>query len=149
MAKLVTMFMILIAIQAALLLYHDQTPQNTDIWTFVTNLDNWNSLKFITTLATIAAILAGVGIAGSTFFGFKVDSVLFAGAIGGLISMGVIFVNLANVLRNELISRFFYVAGCSLGNPCPPVTWIIAITIGPFALYYVWAVVEWWRGKDQ
>lgn len=150
MAKLITLFMILVAIQACLILYGDSTPEDTDIWSFVTNLDNWNSLEFIVSIAALAAVLASVGIAGSTFFGFKVDSVLFASVIAGILSMGVVFVNLGNVLRNELISRLFY-SSCSILEPnaCAPANWILAITLGPFALYYVWTAVEWWRGKDQ
>ena len=31
---------------------------------------------------------------------------------------------------------------------CPPVTFLLAITLGPIALFYVWTIIEWWRGKD-
>ena len=165
MAKLITMFFILIAIQACLLVYgghcNNLTPgldgifgtdddicsdAGTNIWEFIMNIDNWNSLTFILTLVGIAAGIGLVGVAAGAVFGFKTDFLLLAGAIGGIISMGVIFVNLANTIRDELIARIF--TGCTLTGSCSPANFIVAIIVGPFALYYVWTVIEWWRGKD-
>lgn len=149
MAKLITMFFILIALQACLILYANPTTEDTDIWTFVTNVDNWNSLTFILGLIGIAVGIGVVGIA-IAGFGYKTDFLIFSLAIAGFISMGVVFVNLANVLRDELIARFF--TSCAVtdftSTACSPVNWIIAIVIGPLAFYYVWTVIEWWRGKD-
>lgn len=146
MARLVTLFMILIALQAAMILYADQTPQSTSLWDFVTNIDNWNSTTFVLTLIGIAAGIGLAGIAASAVFGFKTDFLILAPAIAGLISMGVIFVNLANIIHDELVARVF--TSCQATVTCAPVTFILAVTVGPMALYYVWSVVSWWRGSD-
>ena len=149
MAKLINMFLILIALQACLILY--ASPMTTtgggNLWTFVTNIENWSSLAFILGLIGIAGGIGLLTIAAGTAFGFKTDFLIFAGAIAGFISMGSIFVNLANVLRDDLIARVFVGATCTLES-CPPVTFIVAVTIAPIAFYYVWTVIEWWRGKD-
>ena len=143
------MFLVLVAIQACLILY--AAPMTTtgggSIWTFMTNIESWSSLSFLLGLIGIAGGIGLLGIAAGTAFGFKTDFLIFAGAIAGFISMGSIFVNLANVLRDDLISRVFVGAECTLAS-CPPVTFIVAITIAPIAFFYAWTVIEWWRGKD-
>lgn len=165
MAKLITLFFILIALQACLLFYGGHCNNlsagldgiygtdddvcndvGNNIWEFVTNIDNWNSLTFILAFFGIAAGIGLVGVAAGTVFGFKTDFLLLAMAIPGMITMGVIFVNLANTIRDDLISQVF--TGCSLASSCSPANFIVAITVGPLALYYVWTIVEWWRGKD-
>ena len=149
MAKLVNMFLILIAVQACLILY--AAPMSTtgggSLWQFVTNIESWSSLSFLLGLIGIAGGIGLLGIAAGTAFGFKTDFLIFAGAIAGFISMGSIFVNLANVLRDDLISRIFVGPTCTLAS-CPPATFIVAITIAPIAFFYAWTVIEWWRGKD-
>ena len=147
MAKLVTMFFVLIVIQACLLLYGAPTPANTNLWDYVINIDNWNSLTFIVTLVSIAAGIGLVGVAAGSIFGFKTDFLMLAPAIGGLISMGVVFVNLGNVIRAELIGRVFTDCTGILTN-CTPVNFILAITIAPMALFYVWTIISWWRNTD-
>ena len=149
MAKLATMFFILIALQAVMTLYAAPSyTVDTPLWEFVTNIDNWSSLNFILGLVGIAGGVALAGIIAGTVFGFKTDFIIFAGAIGGFISIGVVFVNFANMIRDELTAFFGAVdPTCTLAS-CALVTWILAITIAPIAFYYVWTVVEWWRGKD-
>jgi len=149
MAKLINMFLVLVAIQACLILY--AAPMTStgggSIWTFMTNIESWSSLTFLLGMIGIAGGIGLLGIAAGTAFGFKTDFLIFAGAIAGFISMGSIFVNLANVLRDDLIARVFIGPTCTLAS-CPPVTFFIAITIAPVAFFYAWTVVEWWRGKD-
>jgi len=149
MAKLINMFLVLIAIQACLILY--AAPMTTtgggSIWTFVTNINNWSSLTFILGLIGIATGIGIATIVAGTAFGAKTDFLMFAGAIAGFFSLGSIFINLANVLRDDLISRIFVGPTCTLAS-CPPVTFLVAITIAPVAFFYIWTVIEWWRGKD-
>jgi hypothetical protein len=145
MAKLVTMFFILVAIQAVMILYVDPSEYNTiPIWDFLTNADNWHSTQFIMDLVAISLGIGLLGIAAGTVFGFKTDFLIFAGAIAGFIYMGIVFTDLSSFLRSELISMF-YSSTCTLAS-CPMITWIIAVTIGPVAFYYVWTIVGWWRG---
>jgi NADH:ubiquinone oxidoreductase subunit 3 (subunit A) len=74
---------------------------------------------------------------------------MFAPAIAGFLSMGVIFVNFGNMMRDEIIMRLFP-DSCSILDPgaCVIATMIVAITVGLVAFYYVWTVIEYWRGKD-
>lgn len=143
------MFVILIAIQAVLLIYADQTPQNTDLWTFVMgfSLANWGSIQWILTLGAIASAIFFSGISGGNVFGFKTDFIIMAPAIVGLISIGVVFTNLAGVIRNFLVNSVFTTC-IPAPMACTPANFLIAITLGPVAFYYVWTVAEWWRGKD-
>jgi len=144
------MFIVLICIQVALLIYHDPTPENNVIWAFVTNLSQWGTLGFILGMVGIAAGIGLVGVAAASTFGFKTDFLIFAPAIAGFISCGTVFVNLANVIRSDLITYFF--TTCSIHEPlsaaCGPVNVIIAIFPGILALIYVWTIVEWWKNKD-
>lgn len=145
-AKLMTMFLILIAIQAGLVLYADQTPENTVLWSFIMGTNQWNTLPFV---LGVIGIAVGIGLVGVGIgLGFKTDFLIFAPAIAGFISVGIIFSNLAKALQDDLIARIF--TTCDIANPilCTPVTFIIALTVGPVALFYVWTIIEWWRGKD-
>lgn len=151
MAKLFTMFLILIAIQGALLMYHSTTPQNTTIWNFIMNTDKWNTQDFMMIFGGIAAMVALIGISAGGTFRFVSDFLTLGVMVTGLISIGVVFTNLANVLRSELVSRFFPscigLNGYTVAT-CTPVNLIVGLAIGPWMLYYAWTVIEWWRGKD-
>lgn len=144
MAKLFTMFLVLIAIQACLIIYADPSSLTTDLWTFLINMDNWNNITFIIGLVAIASAIGLTGIVAGTMFGFKTDFLIMAPAIAGLISMGAVFVQLGSSIKSELAARVFPACGAV----CLPANFIIAITLGPVALYYAWTVIEWWRGKD-
>lgn len=146
MAKLINMFIVLIAVQACLILYAApmSTTSGGNMWEFVMDLDNWASVTFLVSLIGFAGLALG-GIAAGAF-GYKADLLIWAGAIAGFISLGSIFVNLANVLRDDLIARVFVGPTCTIAS-CPPVTYFVGITIGVVALFYVWTVIEWWRGN--
>ena len=151
MAKLITLILVLIVLQACLLLFNNtniDTQTDTNPWDFVTNIDNWNSLTFVLGFVGIALGIGIVGFAIGSYIGFKTDFVMLAVAIPGLLSLGLILVNFGNVLRNFLISTFF--VGCGGVNPqtCAPATWLVAISVGTIAIFYVWTVVDWWRGRD-
>ena len=151
------MFLILIAIQACLIIYTNQTEQSTVIWTFINGLDGWGTSAFTLTLIGIAAGIGLIGIAAASTFGIKTDFLIFAPAIAGFITVGVVLSNLANFMRSELTSRIFYCDPAALAlailedceaSATSTSTFIVAIIIGPIALYYVWTIIEWWRGKD-
>lgn len=146
MAKLFTMFVVLLGLQAAMLLYAGGTDYSNDIWTFVTSLDNWGSTTFLISLGAIAAAIGLTGITSGSIFGFKTDFLIMGPAIAGLISIGAVFVQFGNILRDELVSKFACVE--SSVAACPSANFIVAVLIGPLAFYYAWTVIEWWRGKD-
>ena len=148
MAKLLTMFLILIAIQGCLILYADQTAQDTPIWNFVMNIENWSGTTLFVTLGAIALAIGLSGIASGGSFRFVTDFIVFAPAITGLLTIGVIFTNLASVIRDELIARLFAPA-CVVGASCVPANFIVGILIGPVAFFYAWTVCEWWRSPSS
>jgi len=165
MAKLATMFFVLIAIQAVLLMYGSSTVAETDIWTFITNMERWGSLTFILAVIGIAGGIGLTGIAAASTFGFKTDFLIFAPAVAGFISLGVVLTDLARFMNSQMTSYFFHcdpsltgttlVDGVATANlaycltsQTAIVNFIIALTIGPLAFYYMWTIVEWWRGKD-
>jgi hypothetical protein len=144
MAKLFSMFLVLIALQACLILYTGQDAESTQIWSFITNLNQWNTLDFVLALVGISVGIGLIGVVAASVFAFKTDFLIFAPAIAGFITMGVIFSNFAKFLTDQLIGILS--PACPL--PCAPVSFIVALIVGPIALYYVWTILDWWRGKD-
>jgi len=140
------MFMILIALQFSLILYHDINAEDTTVWNFIVNLDQWNWSSFIIVLGGLAAAAALVGISAGGAFRFVTDFLVMGPAIAGLASIGVVFINFGNVIRDELIGRFF--VGCGGAVSCAPANILTGVIIGPLAFLYAWTVMEWWRGKD-
>lgn len=149
MAKLGTMILILIALQAVMILYAGPSyGEEVTVWNFVTNMDNWNSLEFMVGLLALVTLVGAIGIAVGSIFMSKSNFVFLASTIPGFLSLGVVFINLGNMIRDELIAIIGEAnPACTLAS-CGIVNFIIAVTIGPLALYYVWTVVEWWLGKD-
>ena len=156
MAKLMTMFFVLICIQAVLMLYAGQDAADTQIVEMVFNMQNWGSTAFILSVLGIAAGIGLIGFAAASTFGFKTDFLIFAPAIAGFVSMGVVLTSFAMFIKKELIAYALYcapdlatatLASCLVSQQAVA-NFVIAITIGPLGLYYTWTIVEWWRGKD-
>jgi hypothetical protein len=144
MAKLLTMFIVLIVIQFCLIIYANQQAESTQLWEFVTGFNNWDKTSLYVAIGTLAGTLLLAGIASGGSFRFVTDFIVAAPAIAMLMSFGVVFINLEALLRKEIIARFF--VGCSPN--CPPAILLTGIMLGWLALYYLWSVLEWWRGKD-
>ena len=160
------MFFVLIALQACLIFYgghcNNLAPgpdgifgtdddicndEGNNLWEFIMNIDNWNSTYFVLAFFGIAMGIGLIGVSAGAVFGFKTDFLMLAMAIPGIMTMGAIIVNFANVVRDEVIGQIQptcsgILTGCFGSN------FIVAIIVGPFALYYLWTVIEWWRGKD-
>lgn len=148
MAKLITMIFILLAIQAALIIFvapSEEATPNT-FWEFIMNVDNWNSTTFIIGFALVASMIGIVGIAAGNVFGFKTDFLILAVITPGLLTCGAIIINFWIQVHQELVSRVF--TDCSLSS-CSPATFLTGLIVGPIALYYVWTVIDWWRGRDM
>lgn len=143
--KLRNMFLLLIGIQACLLIYADPTVHNTVLWGFISNMQNWSSTEFVLAIVGIAGSIALAGVVVGNLFGFKTDFLMFAPAIAGFISIGVVFSQLGSVIQDELTQRIFYTA-CQTNALCLPATFFATIIVGPFAFLYFWSVVTWWRG---
>jgi hypothetical protein len=186
MAKLITMFFILIAIQAMILVFYnpsDPTAGSSEIeirlnatsvicpgsttpiscaassvdcgcpaastnalWGFITNIKDWGTLDFVLAFVGLSATLIATGIIAGSVFGFKTDFIIFAGAISGIISIGSVFVQLASIIMKDINTLF--TDGARICNNCGPSVLITALIVGPFAFYYFWTVLDWWRGRD-
>lgn len=150
MAKLVGFFLVLIAIQACLLIYQNPCkdeggvqvcPADSSLWGFMNNPSQWADTQFILLFLGVASGITIVGLVAGSTFGFKTDFLVFAVIIGTLFSWGAITAQLYSVFNNAI-------AGWLFGETCAASRMITLIVIGPFALYYIWTVLEWWRGRD-
>ena len=148
MAKLASMFMLLIALQISMLFYVNGSALDGILGSFITNISGWSTLEWILAVLLVAGGLTIVGVVAGSLFGFKSDFIIFAPAIAGLISIGAVFAQFAVVLHGWLTGTFFTECSTDISAVCPPAILIIAMTVGPIAFYYVWTVIEWWRGKD-
>ena len=185
MARLLTMFMVLIALQAVLVLYTAGTAspgnscsihtlggssecgshsgcswdagtstctgtESNSLWTFLIQTDKWNSTFFIILMVgmSLTILIPALFIGGATFR-FITDFMVFAPAVGFLIAIGVVFMNLAAFIRSEILARILP-TWCMTpgGGLCPTGVYILAVFVAPFAFYYMWTVIEWWRGRD-
>jgi len=153
MAKLLNMFIVLIAIQACLLIYGGADAggvQHNVVWDFINNLSTWSTGGLILGFIGLAGGIGLLGVAAASAFGFKTDFLIFAPAIAGFISVGAVFAQLASVIRSDLISLVFH--SCSIDAPlsvaCGPVNLIIGLTVGIWALTYVMTIISWWRNSD-
>jgi len=183
MAKLTSMFFILIALQVALILYatagNIQGPcthvgsgdecnsgyicsnmtmgstqcvksgESTFLWSFITDfvfLSKWTVTDLLTAICGIAASLAISTIIAGSVFKFITDFIVLAPAVAGILTIGVVFTNFANFMRNFL-SQYVFV-GCITGT-CAASTLLTAAIVGPLAFYFAWTVFDWWRGKDN
>lgn len=114
---------------------------------------SWSSATFILAIAGIVgsvALAVGLGLSG-VGIGVKTDTIIFATFIPGLVAIGSTFLNLYNQIYSELTARFF--GGATVCNQwalgtCGPATFIAGLLVGPIAFFYIWTIIEWWRGKD-
>lgn len=134
----------LIAIQATLLIYTNNTPENTTLWQFAGAPQNWNNTQFVLLFLGVASGITVAGLVAGSTFGFKTDFLVFAVIIGTLISWGVVFAQLYNRVFSD-ISAYLFGGASSMDNAAGLLTLLI---VSPFALYYIWTILEWWRGKD-
>lgn len=145
MAKLMIMLIIMIVIQFCLILYGGGDTTGNTLWEIAVNPQNWNNATFITGIVALAGSLALAGIFAGQTFGFITDFIVFSSAVYGLLAMGaVFFVNFASKINGDLFTFF----QCIPGAACDPATAITAVTVGTFAVIYIFVVLEWWRGRD-
>lgn len=152
MGKLISFVIFLIALQATLLIFEGSTPEDTSLWALATHPGEWNSLSVIVTIVGVAAALGAAAIIIGAVLGIKTDFMIFAVMIAALISFGAVIVNFGGVIGKYACSMFceipdLDVAGATWAT-CPPAVWIVAITAGALGAYYIFTVLDWWRGKD-
>ena len=148
MDKLFTMILLVIGIEFCLVLYSTTNVEHTTAWDFVTAIDQWNSTHFFLIFGGIALALTLGGISAGSSFKMVTDFTSLATVIVGIMSMGVIFISLANAIRSNLCSTFFNSCGPVVGGVAQGMAGanlFTAILVGPIALYFCWCVFNWWR----
>ena len=173
MARLITFFMVILAIQFTMLILINPSDNiNTNVqcswnangtttcaqfetnnsgnmlWIFATNTSYWNNAEFILTIVGIAGTLGLVGITAGSAFGFKTDFLIFGIAILGFLSLGSILIELGSLLTTTFSDWLTDKSINIVCDGCYQANILTGACLGVFALYYVWTVVEWWRGKD-
>jgi len=145
MAKLLSMMLLLVAIQFVLLLYVNPTAEDTDLWTAVSNPTNWGSKEFLLAIIGISAGAAAVAAIVTSAIGVKSDLLIFAGAVVGFLSIGVILRTLGVWMQAQLTTIF---CGDVFAGTCSPANFVTWGSVGVIGFYYIFTVVEWWRLKD-
>lgn len=130
------------------------TTNETAIWEFFINPTNWNGSTFITILIGVGAIAAISTVAA---WATKSDIALLISVFIVIINAGVIpIVAIWQVIHRELWGIFcsgslngsidLASASCQ-GSPYTTATLFTAIIVGPIALAWVFACIEWWTQR--
>jgi hypothetical protein len=151
MGRLTSLILFLIALQAVLIIFEGVTPEQTAIWEVVTAPFNWGALAIVLYLISIAGTLYGATVLIGSVLGIKTDFMVLAVMVGSLLSFGTVFVQFADTIGKYACNIF-----CDYGldvaadtwSSCPAAVWIVAITVGALALYYIFAVLDWWRSPN-
>lgn len=148
--RLAPIFMILIILQGSIILY-DQVfaddykltayeDNDTSLWNFATDPTGWRDTQFLAFLFAILATGAVATFVGAVV-GYKGDMILFFGLFTFFLGLGSVpILSLYNV-----ITRDPALFGCAATGVCYPslLTW--TFTGGILAVFYVLAVLDWWR----
>ena len=148
--------MFLIVLQAVLTLFEGMTPANTSLWQVATNPQNWNNLTFILVITGISLGVLGTGAFLGAVFGLKTDFMVFSSMVPGFLSLFVPIMNFAMVIGKYMANIFCSSPIFSGGVPipanwnwviCPGAFWMVIITGGIMGVYYIFTVLDWWRGR--
>lgn len=157
--KLAPIIMILIILQTVIILYdqvYEDAPcvgecvdeyglvvyedNESALWDFVVDPTAWRSSSFLTFFFTVLAVGAGATIIGA-LVGYKGDMILFFGTFTFFLALGSIpILSLYSVISRDV--GFF---GCEVMSTCYPAIFIWVLTGGILAIFYVLAVLDWWR----
>jgi len=157
--KLAPLIMILIILQAVIIFY-DQvyadaicegdcvdeyeltaySDNQSAIWNFVANPTDWRGTGLLTFLMTILAASAVATFVGA-IVGYKGDMILFFGTFTFFLTLGAVpIISLYNVITRD--SSFY---GCAATGVCYPSLFVWVFTGGILSIFYVLAVLDWWR----
>ena len=157
--RLAPIIMILIILQGVIILYDQVYPtggctgsecegnyslvsykdNQSALWDFAANPTDWRGSGFISfflLILTASAVATFVG----AVVGYKGDMILFFGTFTFFLGLGAVpIISLYNVITRE--AGFF---GCTIGT-CYPAIFAWLFTGGILAVFYVLAVLDWWR----
>ena len=148
--KLAPIVMILIILQGAIILYDQVYTESYELqaygdnesalWNFATNPTDWRDSQLISFFFLLLVAGAGATIIGAVI-GYKGDMILFFGTFTFFLALGAVpIISLYNVITRE--AAFF---GCSAVGVCYPSLFAWVFTGGILAVFYVLAVLDWWR----
>jgi hypothetical protein len=151
MGRFTGLMLFLIALQAILVIFEGATPETTAIWDVVTKPFEWGILGLIVTIAATAATLYGATILIGSVLGIKTDFMVLAILVPSLIGFGAVLSQFAGVIGKYSCNIFceadIDVAALTWSS-CPAAVWLVAITAGALTLYYIIAVLDWWRSPN-
>ena len=138
----------LIALQLTLLVMDSSAASQTGLWKFATNPTEWKTQDFIKDWLGITAALTSIGIIVGVVIGIKTDFMILAAAIPGLVGLAAPpMINLSNV-----VGRGVGGLACDLEGlvwiGCQPAVLVVGLLVGTMAVYFVFTLIEWWRGRD-
>jgi hypothetical protein len=151
MGKLTTLMLFLVALQITLVVFDSADAAYTGLWTFVTGPTNWSSSEFILAWLGVSAALAAIGIIVGNVIGIKTDFMVLSSMLPGLISLGMPpIANLANLVGREIaaLACGYAIIYDTTWLGCPTAVYTAAITAGAIAAYFVFTLIDWWRGRD-
>ncbi len=148
--RLAPIVMILIILQGAIILYDQVYSESYDLqayednesalWNFAANPTDWRESGLLTFFFAILAASAVATFVGAVV-GYKGDMILFFGTFTFFLALGAVpIISLYNVITRE--AAFF---GCSVVGVCYPSLFVWVFTGGILAVFYVLAVLDWWR----
>ena len=135
MGKLLSMLLLVVAINLSIVIFVGGTPPGSSIWTLITNPQDWSSLTLMTLMTDAVALAAVAGIVIGNFIGQKSDFLVFAGITGVFLSFGMSFA--------ELYNRFNSWEVLGESN-----SYIAVIFIAPLLISYLYVILKFWRAAD-
>jgi len=157
--KLAPMIMILVVLQAVILLYDQVYPtevcegdcedefglaaygdNRSMLWNFVVNPTDWRGTGLLTFFFTVLAASAVATFVGAVV-GYKGDMILFFGTFTLFLALGAVPI----VSLYQVITREPTLFGCAATGVCYPSLFVWVFTGGILAIFYVLAVLDWWR----
>ena len=152
MGRLTGLLILLVAMQATLILFEGTTPETTAIWSVVTAPWEWGALGIIIEIAAIAATLYGATVLIGSVLGIKTDFMVLAVLVATLFGFGAVLAQFSGVIGKYACNIFCEVGDLDVAattwTTCPAAVWFVAITAGALSLYYIFAVLDFWRGRD-
>lgn len=137
--KITTLFLVIIALQFALMLFGSAKSDDTAIFGFINNPTNWGNTTFILMFGVLAAgiTLAGAFV-GSLIFG-KTDLMVFAGATVTLIGFCIPITSLWQLIYQQTgLFGSTYTSG-----------FIASIITAPLAIFAIFTIIGWWRSNSE
>jgi len=134
MGKLLSMLLLIVAINLSIVIFVGADPPGSSLWTLITNPQDWGSLSLMNLMTDAIALSAVAGIVVGSFW-TKSDFLVYAGITGVFLSFGVSFAELYNSFNQWEV----------LGESN---SYIALILAAPLLISYIYVILKWWRNND-